>query len=321
MTKRTFREAMFDGIREEMEADSSVIHLSLSAPPPLATAFGEERVRTSPIAEPSLTGISVGAAGSGYRPIVGWGNSSFSFLAMDQVVNQAAHIRYMFGGQRSFPIVFYASFYSGTRSAAQHSQSNFTYFAHAAGLKVVAPATPADAKGLMKAAIRDNNPVVFLYSDMLSAMEDEVPDEDVITPFETARTLREGSDITLVGVGRMALVAREAADRLAADQNVSAEVIDPRTVVPLDMESIRASVRRTGRLVAVDESFPTCSVASEIQAVVAEDADTFAALRGPVRRVCTAPVPIPFSPVLEDYVVPDVSDVCTSVLNLMERSS
>jgi pyruvate dehydrogenase E1 component beta subunit len=293
---------------DEMRRDERVIYLATNPPAPLIDEFGPGRVRRTPIAESALTGMAVGAAAGGLRPIVGLSNVAFMFVAFDQIVNQTARARYMFGGQRDFPIVIVAHFLNGTRSAAQHSQTGYAYFAHAAGLKVATPSNAADAHGLMTSAVRDNNPVIFLYAERLNRIHEEVPDDVGAIPLGVARTLRHGEDVTLVGVGAMALVALAAAHQLAAD-GISADVIDPRTVVPLDLAAIAESVQRTGRLVIVDESFPVCSVASEIAACVAGDERCLRALRGPVRRVCTEPVPVPFSGHLEDFVMPGVDDV------------
>ncbi len=313
MNRKTFAEAIDEAIVEEMDRDESVLYLATNPPAPLGDRFGAARVRQSPIAESAMTGIAVGAAGSGYRPIVHWSCVTFSFVAFDQIVNQAGRIRYMFGGQRAFPMVFMAQYLNGSRSAAQHSQSGFAFYAHAAGLKLAAPSTPADAKGLLKSAIRDNNPVVFVHSERLINEVGDVPEGDYLVPLGVATTMRRGTDVTIVGVGHMAQLALQAADELAR-RGVSAEVIDPRTLVPLDVDAIRRSARATGRLVVVDESFPTCSMASEIVACVAEDAETFACLRAPIQRVCTAAFPIPFSPPLEDFALPDVANIYEAVM-------
>ena len=256
-----------------------------------------------------MTGIGVGAAGSGMRPVIGWGNVTFSMVAFDQIVNQAAKIRYMFGGQATFPIVFHASYNNGLRSAAQHSQTGFAMYAHAGGLKLVTPTTPENAYGLMRAAIRDDNPVVFLWGERVAGREAEVPAEGwPAAALGEASILRTGSDVTLVAVGATVPIAEQAAEQLAR-AGVSVELIDPVSLVPLDIATIRESVIRTQRLVVLDESFPTCSIAAEIQALVAEDPACFRALRAPVTRVCAAAVPVPFSAVLEDFVLPDAEDV------------
>jgi acetoin:2,6-dichlorophenolindophenol oxidoreductase subunit beta len=317
--KATFDQVILDAIAEEMARDESVLYLATNPPQAFTDQFGTLRVRRTPIAESAMMGMSVGAAASGYRPVVGLANVTFSFSAGDPILNQAGKIRYMSGAQRAFPLVFYASFFNGGRMAAQHSQTGFAVFAQAAGLKIVAPSSAADAKGLMKAAIRDNNPVAFIYSDRLGSTEEEVPDDDHVIPLGVAHTIRPGSDITIVGICHMARIAEQAADKLAHD-GISAEVIDPRSLVPLDMATIRQSVRRTGRLIIVDESFPTCSFASEIAAAICEDSESLRALAAPVRRLCTAPVPVPFSPPLEDYVLPGVNDVVSAARQLVASS-
>jgi pyruvate dehydrogenase E1 component beta subunit len=315
----TFGQALLTSIVDEMEKDERVLFLATNPPPLIMDTFGEDRVRRTPIAESAMTGMAVGAAGSGYRPIVWWGNVTFSFVAFDQIVNQAARIRYMFGGQRDFPIVFYASYLNGQRSAAQHSQTGLAFYAHAAGLKLVAPSTPQDASSLMRSAIRDDNPVVYAYSDRLSGTEGVV-DTNTDVSIGTARVARVGTDVTVVAIGGMAPVAMSAAESLQ-NAGISVEVVDPRSIVPMDVECIRRSVQKTGRLVVIDESFPTCSVASEVATLVAEDDATFRALRAPLRRVCTAPVPVPFSPVLEDFVLPDTSDLYATVTQLVAASA
>jgi pyruvate dehydrogenase E1 component beta subunit len=257
-----------------------------------------------PISEATMTGIAVGSAGCGFRPVVNWRSVTFSFMAFDQVVNQACKIRYMFGGQRDFPIVFRTNYANGSRSAAQHSQTGYALYAHLVGLKVVLPSGAADAKSLLKSAIRDNNPVVCFEPGRIDPLEEDVPDGDHLTPIGVASVKRAGADVTVVALGYMVHPSLAAADELAA-AGISAEVIDPRTLVPLDVGTIRASVRKTGRLIVVDESPPTCSMASEISAVIAEDWDTCRALRAPVQRLCTAAVPIPYSPPMEDFVLPD----------------
>jgi pyruvate dehydrogenase E1 component beta subunit len=315
----TYDAAIAAAIAEEMRRDERVFCMATFHPPGLLDEFGPKRIRVSPIAEAALTGMSIGAAGSGLRPVVGWGSVSFSFVAFDQVINQAARIRYMFGGQRDFPIVFRARYLNGTRSAAQHSQTGYALFAHAAGLKLAVPSNAADAKGLLKTAIRDDNPVVFFEAMRLGPSTAEVDGPDELVPFGAAAVPREGSDVTVVAIGYMVTVALEAANVLE-QEGISVEVVDPRTLVPLDVATIRDSVSRTGRLVVVDESFPSCSIASEIGMLIAEDRAMFGLLRAPVSRVCTAPVPVPFSASLEDYVLPGVERVCAAVRDAVSES-
>src|SRR5437867_4349262 len=289
---------------EEMRRDERVIALATTRAPALENEFGKKRVRFTPISEAAFTGIGLGAAGSGFRPVVHWGMVTFSFVAMDQIVNQASKIRYMFGGQADFPVTYRCTTGGGAQTAAQHSQSPYSMFMHLAGLKIMLPSTPADAKGLLKSAIRDNNPVVFFECSRLASVTWPVPDGDETVPIGVADVKRSGSDVTVVGLAYYVREALAVADALAAE-GISLEVIDPRTLVPMDADTIRASVRRTGRLVVVDEAPATCSAASEIIALVTEDPATFRALKSPAQRVCAAPVPVPFSPPLEQAALPD----------------
>ena len=312
MSKLSYGAALDQAMAEEMRRDPRVYTMATSPSLSLLAEYGPMRVKRMPISEATMTGIAVGSAGCGYRPVVHWGSVTFAFMAFDQVVNQACKIRYMFGGQRDFPIVFRARYGNGTRSAAQHSQTGYALYAHLAGLKVVLPSGAADAKGLLKAAIRDNNPVVYFEPGRVDALQEDVPDDDTLVPIGVASVKRTGSDVTVVGLGYMVHEALAAAEDLAAD-GISVEVIDPRSLVPLDVDAIRQSVRKTGRLIVVDESAPVCSVASEIMAAVAEDWDSCRALRAPMRRVCMPAVPVPFSPPLEDFVLPDKARVVAAM--------
>jgi pyruvate dehydrogenase E1 component beta subunit len=242
---------------------------------------------------------------------------TFMFVAMDQIVNQASKIRYMFGGQADFPVTYRCTTGGGAQSAAQHSQSPYSMFMHLAGLKIILPSTPADAKGLLKSAIRDNNPVIFFECSRLASVTGSVPDDDVTVPIGVAEVKRAGRDVTVVGLAYYVREALAVADRLAAE-GISLEVIDPRTLVPMDVEAIRASVRKTGRLVVVDEAPATCSAASEIIALVTEDTDTFRALKAPAQRVCAAPVPVPFSPPLEHAALPDQARIIAAIRRVVE---
>ena len=312
----TYDQAGLEAVIEEMRREPKSFHLGTDAPIPLLEEFGRERVRATPIAESALTGIAVGAAGSGYRPIVNWSSVTFCFVAMDQIVNQAAKIHYMFGGQVTFPIVFRAVVGGGTRRAAQHSQSPYSMFMNVAGLKIILPSTPYDMKGLMKSAIRDNNPVIAFESGRLGPFEGDVPDNDYTVPLGKADIKREGSDVTIVAIAWLVHEALAAADALA-QEGISVEVIDPRSLVPLDADCIRESVRRTGRLLIADEAGPTAGAAAEIAALATEDSETFASLRAPVKRVCALQVPIPYSPGLEDHVFPDREKIVTGVRELL----
>lgn len=316
-TKRlTYNAAIIEAIAEEMRLDPKIFHMSTDAPGPLAKEFGDERVRETPIAESALTGMAIGAAGAGYRPIVDWRLVTFCFVAMDQIVNQAAKIHYMFGGQTTFPLVFRTGVGGGTRRAAQHSQSPYSMFMHMTGLKLVLPSTPADAKGLMKTAIRDNNPVVFFEAGRLGDLEGDVPLGDVAIPFGLADVKREGSDVTIVALAWMVHEALAAAETLAG-QGISAEVIDPRSLAPLDIDTIRHSVAKTGRLVIADEAPPVASASADIAARIVEDPDSFRALKAPIARVTGLEAPIPYAPTLEDHVFPGQARIVEAVTRLL----
>lgn len=318
MREISFARAAMEAVAEEMRADPKIFHLSTDAPPSLVEEFGKTRVRATPIAESALTGMAIGAAGSGYRPIVNWAMVTFCFVAMDQIVNQAAKIHYMFGGQATFPIVYRASVSGGTRRAAQHSQSPYSMFMNLAGLKIILPSTPYDMKGLLKTAIRDNNPVISFECDRLGGTKGSVPEEDYTIPFGVADVKREGADCTVVALAWCVQEALAAAEALA-QEGISVEVVDPRCLVPLDEATIRASVRKTGRLVIADEAGPTAGASAEIAAVVTEDADTFKAMQAPVKRVCALQVPIPYSPGLEDHVFPDRNKIAAGVREVLGR--
>ena len=312
MAEVSYFQAGMDALAEEMRRDPKIFHMSTDAPYPLVDEFGESRVRATPIAESALTGMAIGAASSGYRPIVDWRQVTFAFVAMDQIVNQAAKIHYMFGGQAKFPILFRASVSGGGRAAAQHSQSPYSMFMNIAGLKITLASTPHDLKGLLKTAIRDNNPVISFESNRLYPMKGEVPDEDYTIPFGKADIKREGDDVTIVALAYQVHEALAAAETLA-EEGISAEVLDPRTLVPMDSAAIRASVRKTGRLVIADEAGPTAGASAEIATLVTEDPETFARLKAPVKRVCALQVPIPYSPGLEDHVFPDRRKIADGV--------
>jgi pyruvate/2-oxoglutarate/acetoin dehydrogenase E1 component len=312
----SFAQALDEAVAEEMRRDGRVITLGTDFTGNPIREFGPGRVRFTPISEAVLTGMGLGAAACGVRPIVNWRMVTFSFVAMDQIVNQAGKIRYMFGGQADFPVTYRCSTGGGMGLAAQHSQSPYSMWMHVAGLKIVLPATPADAKGLLKSAIRDNNPVVSFECSRLNAVVGPVPDGDHVVPLGVAQVKRTGSDVTVVGLAYYVQEALAVADELARE-GVSVEVVDPRTLVPLDVDTIRASVRKTGRLVIVDEAPPTCSAASEIAALVVEDPATFRALRAAVERVCAASVPVPYSPTLEQAALPDRARIAAAIRRVM----
>jgi acetoin:2,6-dichlorophenolindophenol oxidoreductase subunit beta len=267
----------------------------------LVEEFGPERVLDSPISEAGITGIGLGAAMTGMRPVVDIMFGDFLTLVMDQLANQAAKAHYMSGGRLQAPLTVRTTLGATRRSAAQHSQSLHAWVSHVPGLKVALPSTPYDAKGLLKTAIRDDNPVVFFEDKMMFAVKGPVPDGEYTIPFGVADVKREGEDMTIVATSSMGYVALEAADRLA-EEGVSAEVIDPRTLVPLDRETLVASAKKTGRVLVVDEGHRSYGASAELAATIAEEA--FYWLDAPVRRAAAMDVPVPFSPVLEDQTVP-----------------
>src|SRR4249920_604126 len=310
MRELTYNEAALDAVAEEMRRDSKIFYMSTDALPPLLNEFGPQRIKATPITEAAFTGIGIGAAGCGFRPIVDWRQVTFCFVAMDQIVNQAAKIHYMFGGQVTFPLLFRASVGGGGLVAAQHSQSPYSMFMNVAGLKMFLPSTPHDMKGLLKTAIRDNNPVISFESGRLMTRKGPVPEEDYTIPFGVADIKREGSDVTVVAIGGMVPRALQAAEQLA-EEGIAVEVVDPRTLVPLDKQTILESVAKTGRLVTVDMAHKTCSAASEIAAMVAMDG--FWSLQAPIQRLGTANVHIPFSPALESLVYPTAETIAKAV--------
>jgi pyruvate/2-oxoglutarate/acetoin dehydrogenase E1 component len=317
MRELTYNEATIEAIAEEMRRDPKIFYLSTDALAPLLKEFGPVRVRSTPITEAALTGMGIGAAGSGFRPIVDWRQVTFCFVAMDQIVNQAAKIHYMFGGQAKFPILFRASVGGGGQVAAQHSQSPYSMFMNVAGLKMFLPSTPYDMKGLVKTAIRDNNPVISFESGRLMARSGEVPEDDYTIPLGKADVKREGRDVTVVAVAWLVHEALAAAEMLAAE-GISVEVVDPRTLVPVDAETIRISVRKTGRLVIADEAGPTAGFSAEVAALATEDGPTFARLKAPIKRVCALQVPIPYSPVLESHVFPDRNRIIAGIREVLQ---
>jgi pyruvate/2-oxoglutarate/acetoin dehydrogenase E1 component len=307
----TFGEAVREAIAEEMRRDPRVCLMgedvaeagtTFKVLKGLVDEFGKDRIIDTPISEAGFTGLGVGAAMAGVRPIVDIMFGDFLTLIMDQLVNQAAKIHYMSGGKWKVPMVVRATMGATRRSAAQHSQSLHAWAAHVPGLKVVVPSTPADAKGLLKSAIRDDNPVVF-FEDKISytKVKGPVPAGDIVIPFGVADVKREGTDITFVGTSSMVQVALEAATMLESI-GVSAEVVDPRTLWPLDEDTLVRSVQKTSRCIVIDEGYGRYGVTGELASVIAEKA--FYELDGPVRRIGAMHVPIPFSPPLEDATVP-----------------
>lgn len=316
MREITYAQAMLEALQEEFRRDKRHIHLGTIAPAPMVQEFGEERIRSTPISESGFAGAAIGLAGSGYRPVANMGMATFAFVAMDQFVSQAAKITYMFGGQAKFPIVYMMTVGAGRYMAAQHQISPYAMYMNVPGLKIVLPATPHDAKGLLKTALRDNNPVIFFPNTVMSNLKGQVPEEEYTVPFGQADVARKGRDVTVVALSRMRIEALAAAEEMG-QRGVSLEVIDPRTLVPLDIKAIRDSVARTGRLVVVDEACSTCSAASEITALVVKDAQTFGKLKSAPKLVCGLNVPIPYSPPMEKYAVPDKDRIMDAVSEAM----
>jgi pyruvate dehydrogenase E1 component beta subunit len=316
-----FREAIAEAMREEMHSDESVFLIGedvgasggiFKCCEGLFEEFGPNRVIDAPIAEAGYIGLSVGAAMTEMRPIAELMFGDFALLAMDQIVNQAAKIRYMTGGQCKVPMTIRLSMGAGRSSAAQHSQSLQAIFAHIPGLKVAIPATPRDAKGLLKTAIRDNNPVLFFEDKMMYNDRGPVPDEaDFIIPFGQAEIKKSGSDVTLVATSSMVSLSMQAAEKLQEELSLSAEVVDPRTLVPLDEETILASVQKTGYAIVIDEAPKGYGATAEIAARIGELA--FDYLDAPVIRIGAADLPIPFSPPLELPTIPDVDGIVNAV--------
>ena len=315
----TFREAVCEAMAEEMRRDPQVVLIGEDVGPSggifkcsegLFDEFGPERVIDAPISEAGYVGVSVGAAMTGLRPIAELMFGDFSLLTMDQLVNQAAKIRYMTGGQCKVPLTIRLTMGAGRSSAAQHSQSLHALFAHIPGLKVVIPSCPADAKGLLKSAIRDDNPVLVFEDKMMYNDVGPVPEEDAALPLGRAEIRRTGSDVSLVATSSMVGVALEAAESLAGE-GVEAEVVDLRSLFPLDADALVASARKTGYVVVVDEGVRRFGVTGELASLIQERA--FDWLDGPVLRVAAADLPVPFSPALEMPTIPDASSIVEAV--------
>jgi pyruvate/2-oxoglutarate/acetoin dehydrogenase E1 component len=322
MRTLTFAQAVNEALAEEMRRDETVFIIGedvAEAGTPfkvlagLVEEFGPERVLDSPISEPGITGLGVGAAMTGLRPVVDIMFGDFLTLVMDQLANQAAKAHYMSGGKLQVPLTLRTTLGATRRSAAQHSQSLQAWVAHVPGLKVVLPSSPADAKGLLKTAIRDNNPVVFIEDKMDYTVKGEVPDGEVLIPFGLADVKREGEDVTIVATSSMVRVALAAAELLEA-YGISAEVIDPRTISPLDEDTIVRSAEKTGRAIVVDEGHQRYGVTAEIASVIADRA--FYSLDAPVKRMGALDVPVPFSPTLEDVTVPTPETVAQTARQL-----
>ncbi|MDP7641527.1 MAG: alpha-ketoacid dehydrogenase subunit beta [Alphaproteobacteria bacterium] len=332
--KITYQQAVNEALAQEMARDETVIVMGedvaggsgadgemdawggpLGITKGLYSQFGD-RVMDTPITESAFIGAAVGAATAGLRPVAELMFVDFMGVCFDQMFNQAAKFRYMFGGKAETPVVVRTMYGAGLRAAAQHSQCLYSVFTHIPGLKVVAPATPYDAKGLLIQSIRDNDPVIFFEHKALYTLEGDVPEEAYTIPFGEANVTREGDDVSIVTLGRMVHVAHEAADALAKD-GINCEIVDLRTTSPMDTDTIIESVENTGRLVVLDESHPRCSIASDISAIVCQEA--FESLKAPIRMVTAPHVPVPFADNLEDLYIPDAGQVQQAVRTVMGK--
>jgi pyruvate dehydrogenase E1 component beta subunit len=337
MSQKSFRQAINEALRQEMRRDPRVVVMGedvaggagapgeddawggvLGVTKGLVGEFGRERVLDTPLSESAYIGAAAGAAATGLRPVAELMFVDFFGVCFDQIFNQAAKFRYMFGGRAVTPMVIRTMYGAGFRAASQHSQCLYPIFTHIPGLKVVIPSSAYEAKGLLIQAIRDDDPVIFFENKLQYDQEEEVPDEPYTIAFGEANLTREGDNATIVAIGRMVQVANEAADRLARD-GIECTVIDPRTTSPLDTGTILDCVTETGRLVIVDEASPRCNLATDISALVAQEA--FDALRAPIRMVSPPHVPVPFAPNLEDLYIPNVERVETAVRRVVRHAS
>jgi len=317
-----FIQAMKEGLRDAMREDANVVVIGedvgrsvIGATRGLVEEFGDMRIRNTPISEATFVGACVGAAAVGLRPVVDLMVGSFFYVAMDQLADQAAKLRYMSGGQVNLPIVYFTATGPSGSAAAQHSENPHPMLMNVAGLKIVMPSTPYDAKGLMLAAIRDPNPVVYLQDFVLGGTKGEVPDHPYVIPIGVGDIKKKGTDVTVVAIGATVPKALRVARELE-EQGLSVEVIDPRTLVPLDKNLILESVSKTGRLVVVDNARITCSAASEIVAMVVEN--NFSALKSAPQRVAWEDFPVPFSPPLEERILVQDADIRSAILKTLE---
>lgn len=327
----TFREAINEALVQEMERDDTVVIMGedvaggatlegfeqqgawggvLGVTTGLVERFGRTRVLDTPISESGFIGATVGAAATGLRPVAELMFVDFMGVCLDQIFNQGAKLRYMFGGRAEVPMVVRTMIGAGFRAAGQHSGCHYSIFTHFPGLKTVVPSTPADAKGLLAAAIRDPDPVIFFEHKLLYDIEGEIPEGEHVVPLGKAEVKREGEGATIIAIARMVHMALEAAEALSSE-GIEAEVVDLRTLSPLDTATILGSVKKTGRLVVVDEDNPRCSMATDIAALVAQDA--FDYLEGPPQMVTAPHTPVPFSPVLEDFYIPTPERIADAV--------
>jgi len=335
MAKKSFRQALNEALHIEMARDPRVIMLgedltggagangvkdawggAFGVTQGLLGAFGPQRIRDTPISEAAFIGAAAGAALTGLRPVAELMFVDFATVCLDQIMNQTAKFRYMFGGRARTPLVIRATYGAGTRAGSQHTQAFYPIFTHIPGLKVVIPSNPYDAKGLLLQAIRDDDPVIFLENKMLYDTVGEVPDVAYTIPFGEARVVRDGKDVLIIGIGRMVEVADEAAQKLSA-QGISACVIDPRTTSPLDEDTLYEFTHTIGRVVIVDEANPRCSIASDISALLAEHC--FDSLKAPIKRVTAPHTPVPYAPNLEDAYLPTVNAVADAARDIHAR--
>ncbi len=322
----TFREALRQAMDEEMARDDNVLLVgeevaeyngAYKVSQGLWDKYGSRRVIDTPITEEGFTGVGIGAAAAGLRPIVEWMTLNFSLMAIDQVINNAAKMRHMSGGQLRIPVVFRGPNGPAEYLSSQHSQAFQTYYAHVPGLKVVAPSTPYDAKGLLKSAIRDDNPVVFLEAELMYSWKGEVPDNEYLVPLDKAEVKRPGDDVTIITYSKPLKMVQEAATRLEKEDGVSVEVVDLRSLRPIDEDTLYASVRKTNRCVVVDESWPVASVGSHVAWLVSNNC--FDLLDAPVGLVASEDVPMPYNHRLELAVQPSVEKVVKAVNQVLYR--
>lgn len=320
-----FRQAIAEAMSEEMRREEKVFLLgeevaeyngAYKASQGMLAEFGTKRVVDTPIAELGFAGIATGAAMNGLRPIVEFMTFNFSLVAIDQIINSAAKMMQMSNGQFPMPMVFRGPSASAGQLGAQHSQAFESWYANCPGLKVICPSNPYDAKGLLKAAIRDNDPIIFMESEQMYGDKGEVPEGEYIIPIGVADVKREGTDVTLVSFGKIMKLVFEAADKLA-EEGISAEVIDLRTVRPIDYDTVLNSVKKTNRMVIIEEAWPMASLSSEIAFNVQRDAFDF--LDAPVKRVCTADVPMAYAPNLVEEFMPKLSKIIEEVKSVMYR--
>lgn len=329
MSIKTFRQALNEALHLEMSRDQNVIVFgedvcggtggtgekdawggAFGVTKGLLSEFGPDRIMDTPITESAFVGAAVGAAMTGLRPVTEIMFVDFLGVCFDQIFNQAAKVRYMFGGKADMPMVLRASYGAGASSASQHSQALYPIFTHIPGLKVVVPSNPYDAKGLLINAIRDEDPVIFLEHKMLYDISAEVPDEAYMVPFGEAGIIREGEDVTLISLGKMVNVCQEAANELAKE-NVAASILDLRTISPLDEETILEFTEETGRVVIVDEAYPRCGVAADVSSIIVEKA--FSYLKAPIKKVTPPHSPVPYAPNLEQAFLPSRQKVIDAV--------